>query len=124
MTAKTVLVADDSKTSQLLHTAILRRAGYLVTLARDGVEAVARATTEKPTLLLLDLVMPRMDGLQALQELRSRAATRELPVIVVTTRGEPGSLDAALQAGCSDYVTKPVDSRELLAKVRRFIGDP
>jgi CheY-like chemotaxis protein len=91
-------------------------------MARDGSEALAQAEAERPDLILMDLVMPRMDGLQAVRRLRANEATRLIPVIMVTTLGEADSMEAGFEAGCSDYVTKPIEATLLLAKVRDHLG--
>lgn len=122
MAAKKILVVDDSKTSQLLHTTILRRQGYDVVTAQNGEEGVSTALREKPSLVLMDVVMPKMDGLQALKALRAQPATREIPVIMVSTRGEGPNVQTGYENGCNDYVTKPVDALELLAKVKSCVG--
>jgi CheY-like chemotaxis protein len=122
MAAKKILVVDDSKTSQLLHTTILRRQGYQVVTAQNGEEGVSKALSEAPNLVLMDVVMPKMDGLQALKLLRSQPATRAIPVIMVTTKGEGPNVQSGFENGCNDYITKPVDALELLAKVKSCVG--
>jgi DNA-binding response OmpR family regulator len=123
MVKKKILLVDDSKTALLMEQMILKKAAYEVVLAHDGAEAVTMATASLPDLILLDVVMPRMSGFEALQELRRREATREIPVIMVTTRGESENVETGYRYGCSDYVTKPIDSVSLLAKVRDQLGE-
>jgi CheY-like chemotaxis protein len=119
---KKILLVDDSKTSLFMERMILQRGPYTLITAQDGVEAVERATADRPDLILMDVVMPRMTGIEALRELRTRQATRQTPVILVTTRGEATSVEAGWETGCDDYVTKPIDPEELLAKVRGCLG--
>jgi len=92
-------------------------------IARDGVEGVARALETNPDLILLDVVMPRMGGLEALRELRANQRTRAVPIVMVTTRAEADSIETGYASGCSDYIVKPIDSMELLAKVHDLLGD-
>jgi DNA-binding response OmpR family regulator len=121
--AKKILVVDDSKTSLFLEQMILRKGHYAVVTADDGEEAVSRALSEKPDLVLMDVMMPKLDGFGAVRRLRSDPATRHVPVIMVTTRGERSHVVTGFESGCTDYVTKPVDSLELLAKVRRCLHE-
>jgi CheY-like chemotaxis protein len=120
---KKILLVDDSNTVLLLERMILSQERYEVVTARNGVEGVAQARAEQPDLILLDVVMPQMGGLEALAAIRADDTTRHIPVIMVTTRSEPASLETGFARGCNDYVTKPVNSSELLAKVRNLLGD-
>jgi len=122
MAAKKILIVDDSKTALMMQSMILRRDNYEVITASDGEEGVAKALAEKPDLILLDVVMPKMSGFDVLTRLRSEEATRETPILLVTTRGETTNVQAGYDAGCSDYLTKPVDGTELLAKLKRFLS--
>jgi DNA-binding response OmpR family regulator len=118
---KKILLVDDSMTALLMEQMILRTEGCELLTAKDGSEAVSVAEREKPDLILLDLVMPKMNGLEACAELRRREATKTTPIIMVTTRGEPFNVEAGYSSGCSDFVTKPIDGVELLSKVRSFL---
>ena len=119
---KTILCADDSVTALTMHQMILRSHGYKVVTAQDGFEAVTKAGTENPDLILMDVVMPRMTGFEAVKQLRNSPATKGIPVIMVTTRAEPKVIETCFQAGCNDYVNKPVDGAVLLSKVRALVG--
>lgn len=119
---KKILLVDDSATVLMMERMILSQERYVLVTARNGREAVARARTEKPDLILLDVVMPQLDGFGALAELRADEATRAIPIIMVTTRSEAASMETGYMAGCNEYVTKPVNSAELLAKVRNLLG--
>ena len=121
--AKKILLVDDSSTVLMMEKMILSQGRYLLTTAKNGVEAVARAQSERPDLILLDVVMPELDGFGALEAIRRDEATRQIPVIMVTTRSEATSLETGYARGCNDYVTKPVNSSELLAKVRNLLGE-
>ena len=119
---KTILCADDSLTALTMHQMILKSHGYRVVTAQDGLEAVNKAGTEHPDLILMDVVMPRMTGFEAVKAIRTDEATRGIPVIMVTTRAEPKVIETCFQAGCNDYVNKPVDGAVLLSKVRALVG--
>ncbi len=121
---KKILVVDDSKVVQMTQRIILEKAGiYDLVFANDGAEAIEQAVHEQPDLILLDVVMPRLNGIEALDELRNRDDTREIPVIMVTTRSEKENIQSAYETGCNDYVTKPVDTLELLDKINRILGE-
>ena len=119
---KTILCADDSLTALTMHQMILKSHGYRVVTAQDGLEAVNKAGTEHPDLILMDVVMPRMTGFEAVKAIRTDEATKGIPVIMVTTRAEPKVIETCFQAGCNDYVNKPVDGAVLLSKVRALVG--
>jgi len=120
---KKILLVDDSSTVLLLHRMMLAHCGYELLTARDGQEALDKASTERPDLIFLDIVMPRMDGFQTCRALRSRPETKDVPIILVTTRGEPHHVRQGFESGCTDYITKPFDGEELLAKVRSHLEE-
>ena len=122
MDRKKILLVDDSSTVLLMERMILSKNDYDVVTARDGVEGVEKARSEHPDLILMDVVMPRMDGFEAVRQLRQEEETREIPVIMVTTRGELSSVENGYASGCNEYVTKPINGLELLAKVRSCLG--
>ena len=119
---KKILLVDDSRTSLFLAQMILKRGPYRIVTAADGAEGVEKALAERPDLILMDVVMPRLNGFEALQKLRERDETRATPVIFVTTRGEPNNVETGLGDGGNDYVTKPIDAEELLSKVKGYLG--
>lgn len=121
MARKKILLVDDSATVLMMEKMLLGRQPYDLVVARDGSEGVAKAQGEHPDLILLDVVMPRMDGFEALRRIRADDGLRDVPVILVTTRGEPVNVEQGYAAGCSDYITKPIDGVELLTKVRSFL---
>jgi len=122
MDRKKILLVDDSSTVLLMEKMILSKSEYDVVTARDGLEGVDKARSERPDLILMDVVMPRMDGFEAVRKLREDDSTRSIPVIMVTTRGELQSVETGYASGCSDYVTKPINGLELLTKVRSCLG--
>jgi PleD family two-component response regulator len=115
-----ILLVDDSETILALERMILKGTCEVLT-AKDGREGVAQALALLPDLILLDVMMPNMNGFDALRELRRYSATREIPVLMVTTKGEEESMETAFSSGCNDYIMKPIDSLELLTKVRSFL---
>ena len=123
MARKKILLVDDSSTVLLLHRMMLSHCGYELLTAKDGQEALEKASAERPDLIFLDVLMPRMDGFQTCRALRSRAETRNVPIILVTTRGEPHYVRQGFESGCTDYITKPFDGEELLAKVRGHLEE-
>ena len=122
MSNKKILVVDDSKTAMFMVTTILKREPYDLVTAHDGQQAVEVAVVERPDLILMDVVMPRKTGFEACRELKQREDTKSIPVILVTTRGEGENVETGFESGCNDYVTKPVNAQELLAKVRDHLA--
>jgi len=120
---KKILLVDDSSTVLLLHRMMLSHCGYELLTARDGQEALDKAAVERPDLIFLDVLMPRMDGFQTCRVLRSREETKAVPIILVTTRSEPHYVRQGFESGCTDYITKPFDGEELLAKVRSHLEE-
>lgn len=116
-----ILVVDDSSTVLIMEELLLRRK-YEVIKATGGTQALRLAAEHRPDLILLDIIMPDMDGLETCRLLRGMEATKITPIIMVTTRGEQKTMTAAYANGATDYVTKPIDHKELLEKVERCIG--
>ncbi len=121
MERKKILLVDDSGTILMMEKMILSREPYELVTAKDGKEAIEKAATERPDLILLDVVMPHLTGFEVLEELRSHDSTKATPVILVTTRGEAVNVEAGYAGGCNDYVTKPINSVELITKVRNYL---
>ena len=119
---KKVLLVDDSTTVILMEKMILAKGPYEVVVARDGVDGVAKAKSEQPAVILLDVMMPNMDGLTACAAIRSDKTTAGIPIIMVTTRGEAQNIETAFRNGCTDYVTKPINGAELLTKLNDVLG--
>jgi twitching motility two-component system response regulator PilH len=117
---KKILLVDDTLTVTVLERAILG-GGYDYLEARNGQEALDRARTERPDLILMDLNMPVMNGVEGLRRLKAEAATAHIPVVIVTTRGEEASRAECVRLGCADFLAKPIDRDLLRATVRRFV---
>jgi CheY-like chemotaxis protein len=121
---KKVLLVDDSKTALLMEQMILtQRTSYNCVTARDGVEALACAIRENPDLVLMDVVMPRLNGFEACKRMRLQDSLRDIPIILVTTRGEEQYVEAGYQSGCNDYLNKPVKSDELVSLLQSYLGE-
>ena len=122
MSAK-VLLVDDSHTALLMGETVLKKhTSYQIVTARDGEEAVAKAVAERPDLILMDVVMPKMDGFAACREIRKKEGLQGVPIVMVTSRGEPGNVQTGYQSGCNAYLTKPINADELLEMVRLFLA--
>ena len=120
---KKVLWVDDSSTVLLMGRMVLERARYELVTAPDGREAVRKAATERPDLILMDVVMPQMNGFEACRKLKEQETTRNIPVILLTTRGEEQSVQEGFESGCCDYLTKPVREQELLEMLKNYLGE-
>ena len=117
--AQILVVEDDEENWDMLSRRLQRR-GYRVVRAADGQEAVAMAARERPDLILMDVSLPVMDGLEATRRIRARAQT--IPIIALTAHAMSGDRDRALQAGCDDYHAKPVELPRLLARMEALLA--
>ena len=123
MSQKTILLVDDSAVALMAGKMILRRSGkYNLLEAKDGEEAVEIAVAEQPDLIVMEVVMPKMTGFEVCRALREQEVTQKIPIILVTIRGEAENVEAGYASGCNDYVTKPVNAKELMEKVESLIG--
>jgi CheY-like chemotaxis protein len=118
----TILIVDDDPVIQKLLSVNFEMEGYLVLTANDGVEGLEKAQSELPDLVLVDVMMPRMDGLEAAHRLKSDPATKHIPVVLLSAKAQSTDVHGGLEAGADDYVTKPFDPLELLDKVAALIG--
>ncbi|MFA5795005.1 MAG: response regulator transcription factor [Candidatus Brocadiia bacterium] len=118
---KTVLVIDDEKDLVKLVDHHLGKEGYLVIGARDGAEGLEVARKHKPDLILLDIMMPRMDGWDVCKKLKSMPGTSQVPVIMLTARAQETDKVLGLELGADDYITKPFSPRELVARVKAVL---
>jgi CheY-like chemotaxis protein len=120
---KRILIVDDSKTALMMSQMILSRYPIEVISAKSGKEAVAKVASERPDLILMDVVMPDMSGLDAIAAIREQEEHRRIPIVVVSTQSDPETVELSYRLGCSDYIVKPVSSTELLAKIRSLLGE-
>ena len=121
MRKPTVLVAEDEGALITLLRYNLEREGYRVLEAQDGEEALLVASEEKPDLVLLDWMLPQLSGIEVCRRLRGRQETRNVPIIMLTARGEEGDRIRGLDTGADDYMTKPFAMTELLARLRAVL---
>jgi chemosensory pili system protein ChpA (sensor histidine kinase/response regulator) len=121
--APLIMVVDDSLTVRKITSRFLQREGYRVVTARDGVEALELLQEEMPAAMLLDIEMPRMDGFEVVRNVRAKPATRDLPIIMITSRTADKHRSHALEAGVNGYMGKPYQETELLAEIQRLIGE-
>ena len=119
---KKILVVDDEPNIVRTVADRLKMSGYDVVTAVDGEAAVAAALSDKPDLILLDLVMPGLDGIGALQRLRQMEQTRTIPVIMLTARSQVQDIERATAAGVTHYVVKPFDLVEVLDRVKQELS--
>lgn len=117
MSVKKILVVDDSPTERHVMVELLTKNGYQVITAENGEEGIAKAKAELPDLVLMDVVMPGLNGYQATRTLTRDEATKNIPVIVCTSKGQETDKIWGLRQGAHDYMVKPVNGEELLAKI-------
>lgn len=117
MAIKKILLVDDSPTERHFLNGLLAKEGYQIVLAENGEEGIAKAKQEMPDLIIMDVVMPGLNGFQATRAISKDEATKHIPVIMCTTKGQETDKVWATRQGAKDYVTKPVDSAELLRKI-------
>ena len=116
-----LVVEDDPATRSVLDKTLTAR-GYSVTLAVDGLSALEMIEAGTPDLAIVDIMVPRLDGLTFVEAIKSRDATREVPVIFLTSKNDPVTMTQGIKAGAKYYITKPFKIDELLDKVRRALG--
>jgi two-component system alkaline phosphatase synthesis response regulator PhoP len=121
MTARTILVVDDEPGIVQIARDYLERAGFRVVTAGDGAAALRLARSELPSLLVLDLMLPELDGLDVTRSVRADPATRTIPIIMLTARVEETDRLIGLELGADDYIAKPFSPRELVARVRAVL---
>jgi len=118
---KVLLVEDNEMNRDMLSRRLLKK-GYEVVMAEDGRRGVDMAGSEAPDIILMDMSLPVIDGWEAARTLKGSAATRAIPVIALTAHAMAGDREKALEAGCDDYDTKPVDLKRLLGKMEALLG--
>lgn len=119
---KKILLVDDTDTILLFLKTLLAGQDFDFLTAKNGAEAIERARRERPDLVLLDILMPVMDGIEACRIMKGDPELKGIPVVIVTARSEPENVERCLDAGCDDYVFKPIRKLELLDKINRLLG--
>ena len=112
-----ILYVEDNEDNVYVLQQRLTRAGHTVLIARDGAEGIAMAQAERPDLIIMDLSLPVLDGWEATRRLKAAAETRAIPVIALSAHAMAGDREKALDAGCDDYDSKPIDIARLRAKI-------
>jgi two-component system cell cycle response regulator DivK len=119
--AKVLLVEDNEMNRDMLSRRLIRR-GFQVVFAMDGQQGVDLARSERPDIILMDMSLPVIDGWEATRRVKADDATRSVPVIGLTAHAMAGDREKAIEAGCDDYDTKPVELDRLIGKIERRIG--
>lgn len=120
MAIKNVLVVDDSPTDAHMITDILSKHGFNITIASSGEEAMTKSKTEKPDLILMDVVMPGMSGFEATRAITRDPETESIPVIICSSKGQETDKAWGLRQGATDYLVKPVSEKALMEKIKNL----
>lgn len=121
---KLILLAEDNRDAADIATVALGFLGYEVVVARDGLEAVERAISLHPDLIVLDMMMPKINGFQAASQLRHHPETETIPILAATALASSEDRAQCLASGCSDYIAKPFTPKELAAAIERLLQSP
>ena len=121
MAGEKILIVEDNPMNMELATDLLEIAGFEVCQAENAEDGMEKATLEVPTLILMDVGLPGMDGLTASRVLRGAEATKNIPIVILTAHAMKGDQEKALAAGCAGYITKPIDTRSFVDTVTGFI---
>jgi two-component system cell cycle response regulator DivK len=116
-----ILVVEDDQDNREMVIKVLKFHGYQVVEAVDGEEAIEKARTEKPDLILLDIYLPKMDGYEATKRLKGDSRLKDIPIIALTAHAMKGNREEALAAGCDGYIPKPINVRELPKQIQHFL---
>jgi CheY-like chemotaxis protein len=120
---KKILLVDDSSTSRMTTRMLLAgHESYVLSSACDGAEGVEKAIAEVPNLILMDIEMPRMNGIEACKLLKQNETTRDIPVVLLTMRGEEPFVRQGYASGCSDFLTKPVNEQKLTTIIKKYLS--
>ena len=117
-----ILLVEDNEMNRDMLSRRLQRRGYEVVTAVDGESGIAMTRSESPALVLMDMSLPGVDGWEATRQLKADPATRTIPIIALTAHAMASDRDRALEAGCDDYDTKPIDLPRLLGKIEALLG--
>jgi len=119
-----ILIVDDEPHMLRVTELSIKKGGYQIVIGRNGKEALELAAREKPSLIVMDVSMPEMDGLTALTQLKANPETAKIPVIMLTVRGQAMARQQAEQSGAAVYLTKPFSPSQLLVEVKRLLEPP
>ena len=118
---KRILLVEDNPAAMDVMQKELEFLGYGVILAADGQEAIKAANTESPDLIVMDILMPNMDGLEAVSRIRTDPKTKSIPILAATAKAMPGDREHCLASGCDEYIAKPFTHKELDAVVKKLL---
>ncbi|NJP04716.1 MAG: response regulator [Chloroflexaceae bacterium] len=118
----TILLVEDNEMNRDMLSRRLMRKGHEVLIAADGAEGVAKALSERPGLILMDMSLPVLDGWEATRQIKSHPETATIPIIALTAHALAGDREKSLEVGCDEYETKPVDFPRLLKKIEAFLN--
>jgi len=121
--SKRILIVEDQEDNRTILRDVLSTVGYELIEALNGEDGVKLAQNERPDLILMDIQLPKMDGYEATQQIKSIAELKTIPIIAVTSYALSGDEAKARAAGCDGYIAKPFSPRELLAKIRKYLSD-
>src|SRR3954462_15136980 len=119
----TVLLVEDNEDNLLIYSTILRHSGFTVVEARDGQAGIDAAKRELPGLILMDVSIPLIDGLEATRRLKADSATKHIPIIALTAHALASDQQKAIEAGCDAHIAKPAEPRVVLAAVKQYLGE-
>ena len=122
MAGEKVLLVEDNEVNRRLAEFLLRSAGYQVVEAATAQEAFEILKTDRPDLILMDVQLPGMDGLEATKKIKENPATRDIPVVAITSYAMKGDREKALAAGCVGYISKPIDKATFAQQIATYIG--
>jgi len=117
---KRILVVEDNETNMYLITFILKKNGYEVIEARSGEEGIELAVKEKPDLIIMDIQLPKIDGLETTRRIRESEANGTIPIVALTSYAMTGDREKAMQAGCTGYIEKPIDTETFMGEVEKY----
>lgn len=120
---KRILVVEDNEDNLYLIKYILQKSGYKVIEARSGAEGVELAVQEKPDLVIMDVQLPDINGLEATRKIRASEADGEIPIIALTSYAMVGDRERFLAAGCTGYIEKPINPQTFLVEIEKFLAD-
>ena len=119
---KMVLLVEDNEDNRIVYSTILKHFGYEVTEALNGEEGIAKARSEKPDLILMDISIPIIDGWEATQVLKHDPSTKSIPIIALTAHALASDREKAMEVGCDSYLAKPCEPKAVVSEVEKFIG--
>jgi two-component system cell cycle response regulator DivK len=120
---KKILIVDDNQDSRELAVKILKKVGYQMIEAADGEDALEKANTENPDIILMDISIPKIDGYEVTRRLKSQVSFKDTPIIALTAHAMKGDKEKAMEAGCEGYISKPIDIHELPNQIKSYLKD-